>query len=512
MTSPSEIARSLAKHRNSNKPILASFMGGRSMQQAEEILNSANIPSFPYPDSAARVFEYMWHYSRNLESLYETPALDEEELGLSPGSALSVIQAALRNGRTVLSEKESKEILQSYAIPIVETAVAENEDQAADAAVRIGYPVVLKLHSETLTHKTDVGGVILNIATEGAVREAFRSIRQNVEEKAGPGHFQGVSVQRMLRRGYELILGSSEDPQFGPVILFGLGGELVEVFRDRALGLPPLNTTLARRLMEQTKVFAALKGVRGRAPVDLDFLERILVRFSRLVVEQPRIREIDINPLSASEHEICALDARIILHPASVPDEKLPHSAIRPYPNQYSEEWVTRMGDRLLIRPIRPEDEPKIVVFHGKLSEQSVHMRYLAGVSYQRRIAHERLTRVCAIDYDREMALVAERLEKDNRRGDIVGVGRLIRDIESNSGEFALLVADDFQGRGLGAELLRRIIEVGRDEKLRMIQGWIAPSNTAMTNLSRELGFDVRFNPAEELVEATLLLDPTPAG
>ena len=288
------------------------------------------------------------------------------------------------------------------------------------------------------------------------------------------------------------------------MILFGLGGELVEVFRDRALGLPPLNTILARRLMEQTKVFMALNGVRGRTSADLGLLERILVRFSRLVVEQPRIREIDINPLSASERDICALDARIILHPASVRDEQLPRSAIRPYPTQYSGEWVTRGGDRLRIRPIRPEDEPKMVVFHGKLSDQTVHMRYLAGISYQQRTAHDRLSHVCAIDYDLEMALVAERLENGDGRGEIVGVGRLIRDTEMNSGEFALIVSDNFQRRGLGAELLRRLIEIGREERLDTIQGWIAPSNVAMQNLSRKLGFDVHFNRAEELIEATL--------
>jgi acetyltransferase len=508
MTSPSDIARSLVTHRKSGKPVLASFMGGESMVEAESILNSGGIPSFPYPDSAARVFEYMWQYSRNLHSLYETPVLDED--GLGPASSLvpAIIQTALQSGRTVLSEVESKQILESYGIPVVETVVAECEDEAVNAAVHLGLPVVLKLHSHTITHKTDVGGVVLNISTEEAVREAFRSIRQSVEEKAGPGHFQGVSVQRMLSRGYELILGSSEDPQFGPVILFGLGGELVEVFRDSALALPPLNTTLARRLMEQTKVFAALKGVRGRAPADLDFLERILVRFSRLVVEQPRIREIDINPLSASEREICALDARIILHPPSVTDEQLPRSAIRPYPDRYSGEWVTRAGDRLRIRPIRPEDEPKMVVFHAQLSEHSVQMRYLAGVPYLQRTAHERLTHVCAIDYDLEMALVAECLEDGNRKGEIIGVGRLIRDIEANSGEFALIVTDKFQRRGVGAELLRRLINVGREEMLDTIQGWIAPSNVAMQSLSRKLGFEVRFNQAEELVQATLSLRP----
>jgi acetyltransferase len=340
MTSPSDIAKSLVKHYNSRKPILASFMGGKSMEEAEGILNSGGIPWFPYPDSAARVFEYMWQYSRNLHSLYETPVLDEEGLGPTSSWASTIIETAMQSGRTVLSEAESKQILTSYGIPVVETVVAESEEEAVCAAVRLGFPIVLKLHSETITHKTDVGGVVLNIATEEAVRHAFNSVRQSVDEKVGPGHFQGVSVQRMLRRGCELILGSSEDPQFGPVILFGLGGELVEVFRDRVLGLPPLNTTLARRLMEQTRVFTALTGVRGRASADLGLLDRILVRFSTLVVEQPRIREIDIDPLSVSEQGILALDARMILHPASLPDERLPRPAIRPYPDQY----VRRVG------------------------------------------------------------------------------------------------------------------------------------------------------------------------
>lgn len=505
MTTPGDIARSLVKHGHSGKPVLASFMGGKSMDEAEDILNSGGIPSFPYPDSAARVFEYMWQYSRNLRSLYETPTLDEEGLGTVAPSVTAIVDAGLQSGRTVLSEVESKQLLKAYGIPVVETEVAEHEDQAVEAASRLGFPIVLKLHSRTITHKTDVGGVILNIATETAVREAFQSIRRSVAEQAGPDHFQGVSVQRMKRRGYEVILGSSVDPQFGPVILFGLGGELVEVFRDRALALPPLNTILARCLMQQTRIFAALNGVRGRRAVDLALLERILVRFSRLVVEHPRIREIDINPLLVSETEICALDARMILHPSSVQAEQLPRSAIRPYPNQYSGEWITLAGDRLRIRPIRPEDEPQMVAFHGALSDRSVQMRYLGSISYQHRIGHERLTRVCAIDYDLEMALVAEAMD-GGARGEIVGVGRLVRDMEANSGEFALIITDAFQRRGLGAELLKRLVQVGRDEQLDAIEGWIATSNAAMRELSSKLGFNVQFDPAEGLLLARLSL------
>jgi acetyltransferase len=506
ITQPADIARSLIGYGQGGKPLLASFMGGKGMQEAENILNSGGIPTFPYPDSAARIFEYMWQYSRNLRSLYETPVLDEEGSGPIPPFARELIDGALRKGRTILSEFESKQILQAYRIPVVDTVVAVQEDQAVDAAVRLGFPVALKLHSETITHKSDVGGVLLNIATEGAVREAFRSIRKSVEEKAGAGHFQGVAVQHMLRRGYELILGSSVDAQFGPVILFGLGGELVEVFHDRALALPPLNTTLAKRLMERTKIYAALQGVRGRKPVDLGLLERILVRLSRLIVEQPRISEIDINPLLVSEHEICALDARIILNPPSVPDAQLPCTAIRPYPDHYSGCWVSHTGDRLRIRPIRPEDELQMVAFHRALSDRSVHLRYLAGISYAQRTAHDRLTRVCGIDYDREMAFVAEVLDDGPKRGTIAGIGRLVRDAENNKAEFALVVADEFQGRGLGAELLRRLVQVGRDQKLDAIEGWIAPSNTAMQNISRKLGFEVRMNLSEELVQATLSL------
>ena len=243
--------------------------------------------------------------------------------------------------------------------------MAANEDDAVALATKIGYPVVLKLNSETVTHKSDVGGVQLNLADEPAVRFAYATINSG-----SPGVFQGVTVQPMVRvRGYELILGCSTDRQFGPVILFGTGGELVEVTKDRAQGLPPLNTTLARRLMEQTRIYKALPGVRGRKPVDLDALEQLIVRFSQLVTEQRWIKEIDINPLLVSSEQLIALDARIILHSLDLPENDLPRSAIRPYPMQYATQWTTKDGTDVLIRPIRPEDEPMMVRFHETLSD-----------------------------------------------------------------------------------------------------------------------------------------------
>lgn len=503
MTSASEIAHRLSALNNKGKPLLASFMGGVSVKDAVATLNANHIPSFPYPDSAARIFEYMWQYSRNVQALYETPSIDEEGLGPVPETVCGEIQRAVATGRTILTEAESKLILRSYGIPVVDPVVTTNENDAVAAAETLGFPVVLKLHSETVTHKTDAGGVVLNITSSEEVRRAFRIIRESTESKVGAGNFGGVTVQHMMRRGYELILGSSVDPQFGPVLLFGLGGELVEVFRDRALGLPPLNTTLARRLMEQTRIYTALRGVSGRKGIDLDLLERILVRFSRLVVEQPRIREVDINPLLISEHGICAVDARIILHEASLADDELPRPPIRPYPLQYSGEWVTRKAERVRIRPIRPEDEPKMIDFHATLSDQTVHMRYFGGLSLEHRTTHSRLTRVCGFDYDSEIALVAERADP-GQPSSIVGVGRLVKNRGSKLCEFAILISDDFQGRGLGTELLRRVVHIGRNEKMAQIEGWILPSNMAMQRVCRSLGFELHMDHSEGVVRAVL--------
>ena len=376
----------------------------------------------------------------------------------------------------MLTEVESKQILAAYGIPTVETRVAATEDEAVAAAEAIGFPVVLKLHSRTITHKTDVGGVQLNLAGAEAVRSAYRAIESAVGRHAGPEHFQGVSVQPMVKLdGYELIVGSSLDPQFGPVLLFGTGGQLVEVFKDRALGLPPLNTTLARRMMEQTKILTALRGVRGRRPVDLPALEQLLVRFSDLVVEQRWIKEIDINPLLASPERLLALDARVIVHGPKRRRRDLPRLAIRPYPTQYVTPWTAKDGSQLVLRPIRPEDEPLLVAFHGTLSERTVALRYFHAMKLSTRVAHERLTRICFIDYDREMALVADRKNADTGGREILGVGRLSKIRGTDEAEFALVVSDRFQRQGLGTELLSRLLQIGRDEKIRRIVGVIRP-------------------------------------
>lgn len=492
MTEPTRTAEHLRPYaRDNEKPILASWMGGDAVASGENILNESGLPTFAYPDTAARMFNNMWRYSYNLRALYETPSLPQDAEGIPDReAAASIVEETHQAGRVLLPEYASKQLLSAYGIPTVETMVAETPDEAVSAAEEIGYPVAVKLHSTSITHKSDVGGVQLGLSSAEAVAEAYRTIDRNV---TGDG-FDGVTVQPMIDRsdGYELIIGSSIDEQFGPVLLFGSGGQLVEVYKDRALGLPPLNTTLARRMMEHTDIYDALKGVRGRDPVDLDALETLMVRFSQLVVEQPRVKEIDVNPLLARPGDggLLALDARVVLHSYSIADDDLPRPAIRPYPRQYVGTHTLKSGEDAMIRPIRPEDEPKLVTFHKRLSERSVHMRYASLMKLEQRVAHERLARICFIDYDREMALVAERSVQDGP-DEIIGVGRLTKQPGRNEAEFAMLVIDEYQGQGIGTELLRRLVQVGRDEDLNRITADILRQNRAMQRVCEHLDFEL---------------------
>lgn len=504
MTNPAEVAQKLTPYAKGDKPILASFMGGESITGAQPILNSAGIPLFSYPDTAARVFSNMWRYSYNLRSLYETPSLAVNGAeSISRDKATAIIRAARDRGQTLLNEFESKQLLATYGIPTVETRIARSEDDAVKEANAIGYPVVLKLFSETITHKTDVGGVKLNLRSEAEVRAAYNGILESVTQKAGAQHFNGVTVQPMARMdGYELILGSSVDPQFGPVILFGSGGQLVEVYKDRALALPPLNTTLAQRMMEQTKIFKALKGVRGRKAVNLVELEKLLVRFSQLVVEQPWISEIDINPVLASSERLLALDARVVLYGKNVSEESLAKPAIRPYPAQYVWDWAMKDGQTVTIRPIRPEDEPLMVKFHEKLSDRSVYLRYFGSLSLKKRVAHERLIRICFGDYDRELALVVEIKGADGP--EIIGVGRMNRIHGTQEAEVAIIVTDAYQNRGIGEELLRRVIRVAREEGVSAVSAEMMPDNLAMQVITKQLGFTVKMQDGFSSMRAKL--------
>jgi acetyltransferase len=502
MTNPALIAEKLTRFAKlDGKPILTSWMGGAEAAQGETILNRAGIPTFPFPDTAVRAFHYMWKYSYNLRGLYETPVLPDSDT-IHPEVAASAIDAAREANREILTEFESKQVLKAYGIPVVETEVATSEEEAVAAARGIGFPVVLKLNSKTITHKTDVGGVKLNLPDEAAVRQAFQEIEKSVTQKAGREHFGGVSVQAMISsEGYELILGSSIDSQFGPVLLFGAGGQLVEVFQDRALALPPLNTTLARRFIEQTKIFTALKGVRGRKPVNIAALQDLLVKFSRLVTEQRWIKEIDINPLLASPERLIALDARVVVYGKDTDRADLPKLAIRPYPARYEKQTTLQDGSAITVRPIRPEDEPLLVNFHHTLSERTVYMRYFHWMKLEQRTAHERLTRMCFIDYDRQMAFVAE-----SEEGQIVAVGRLVKSHTSEEAELAVIVSDGFQKRGIGTEVVRQLVDFARAEKLPRITATVLFENRAMQKVFERLGFRLKQSGEADSLEAELVL------
>jgi acetyltransferase len=330
--------------------------------------------------------------------------------------------------------------------------------------------------------------VCLNLRTPEAVREAFAKIHDSVSEKAGVEHFEGVTIQPMINwTGYELIVGSSPDPQFGPVLLFGMGGQLVEVFKDRALALPPLNTTLAMHMIDETMIAAALKGVRGRKPIDKDVLAALLVRFSELVAEQPRIAEIDINPLLASPERVIALDARVVLHPAEVADADLPPLAIRPYPHEYIRETTTDDGVALTVRPIRPEDEPGVARFHARLSEATVRARYGKDRPLSERTAHERLTRICFVDYNRQFGLVAVAEGPDG--SEIIGVARISRVHASDDRMLTMVIADAWQRRGVGARIVQSAIVVARGEGVANLVAEVAPENVGMRELLSDEGF-----------------------
>jgi acetyltransferase len=508
MTNPTQIAEKLKPYaKGLGKPLLASWMGGAEVAAGEEILNQAGIPTFEFPDNAVRAFNYMWRYAYNLKEIYETPTMPQHAgAALQRGMAETIIRNVRQTGRTILTEYESKQLLKAYDIPTVETRIAVTEQEALQDAEEIGYPTVLKLYSLTITHKTDVGGVQLNLPDAAAVKTAFHAIKRSVTEKAGAEHFHGVTVQPMAKLdGYELILGSSLDSQFGPVLLFGTGGQLVEVFKDRALALPPLNSTLARRLMEQTKIYQALKGVRGRKPVDLQALEDLLVRFSQLVVEQLWIKEIDINPLLASSDRLVALDARVVLHGSELTEEHLPEAAIRPYPIHLASEWMMKDGVAVTIRPIRPEDEPAVIEFHTKLSERSVYLRYLQPLKFTQRTAHERLTRICFIDYDREMALVAER-RIEGGGTEILAVGRLNKLHGREEAEMDAVVIDAAQHKGLGTELYRLLIRIARDEKLKMVVSNMLIENREMRAMCVRYGFKIFSNSEDNMIRAELEL------
>ncbi len=502
--SPKDAAQAIVDLKGlEEKPILASWMGEAKVSEGREILRRGGVPAQSSPEQSVKVFMYLNRYARNLERLYETP----EELEIDRTTSVLELREMMRDiaedGREVLTEGESKKILRSYGIPSPEVKIAESADEAAEVASGLGFPVVLKIHSYDITHKSHVGGVRLDLETEEEVREAYEDIMDTVSETKPDADIIGVSVQRMIEEAEtELILGSNKDITFGSTIMFGKGGTDVEFFGDTAIGLPPLNQTLAKNLMEETKIYEQLKDIYGEDSEEMRKLEEYLVRLSQLIVDFPEIDELDINPMSGLEDDFVALDARIIIDKDLALGEPDPeqHLVIKPYPREYIEDWKLEDGTPVTLRPIRPEDEPMIYDLFQTFSEKTWKYRFFGPM---RKVTHKDMIRYCNTDYRREMAIVGEIEENGERK--IIGVGRLLIDSDENTGEYAVVVGDPWQGLGLGEKLTEKIINVAEDRDLEEIYSSIIRENERMLDLSEKMGFEVG-DRAEDQVKATLKL------
>jgi acetyltransferase len=490
-----EIAKSIVELVRSktyqNKTILTSFMGSGAVQEANKILNANNIPTYSTPEQAIKTYMYMYNYQRNIDLLYETP----EELPVDAAPPKRPIQVILRNAafedREVLTEDEAKRILKYYNFPVVRTAVANNVDEAVAYAQDMGFPVVLKILSPQIVHKSDAGGVILNVNSAREVREAFETLIQRATAYNPNAQIIGVTVQPMIeKKGYEIILGGKTDPVFGPVILFGMGGVGVELFKDYAIGLPPLNTALIDRMMEETKVYRLLKGYRGENPVDLKRLYETMLLFSQLLVDFPQIKEIDINPLLINEKEACILDARIVIDKDKVCKQFEPHEhmVISPYPKKYELLWTLKNGQEVMLRPIKPEDEPLWLQWFQSLSEESIRYRFFQML---KDTPHEVRVRYCNIDYDREIAIVAEVVEDGKKK--ILGVSRLSIEPDGKSGEMAFIVSDYWQGLGLGTKMVDYTLDIAKEKGVESVYAIMLPDNYRALSLTKKMGFTIEY-------------------
>jgi acetyltransferase len=473
--------------KNASKPVIATWMGAKDVEEGRLVFVKNSIPIYNTPEGAVRTYMNMCKYKRHLDQLYETP--DELPPHKSPliDHLKELIQMALKEGRTLLNEEESKEFLATYHIPVTMVQVAKDPEAAVSIAEKAGYPVVIKVVSPDISHKSDVGGVITGIASSAAMKEAYEKLMQSVKKRAPAAAITGVAVEKMVTDvDYELILGSKKDKDFGSVILFGMGGTAAEFIKDFSIGLPPLNQSLAKMLIQDTRVYKMLQGFRGKSAADFEGLEEILVNFSNLIVDFPEIAEIDINPLAISNGKASALDARIIIDKNydATGRSPYPHLIIAPYPTRYTTPWQLSDGTEVLLRPIRPEDEPAEHEMLSSSSQETLRTRFLSVI---KDIPHEWLIPFCNIDYDRHMAIVAE--IEENGKKSMIGVARLIMDQDMKSGEVAVLVQDRFQGKHLGSKFVEMLIGIARERGLEDIKADVLNENESMLKVFKRLGF-----------------------
>jgi acetyltransferase len=493
MTDPTETAvRVAAIAGKAHKPLLSAWIGGRRVLEGDRILAAAGVATYGTPEAAVKAFMHLVSYARNLETLYETPRDVPVQFSLDAALLRTRLEQLASVGATVLSESDSKSLLETYDIPVSQALPSATVDEASLVAARIGYPVVLKVLSPQITHKTDVGGVALNIRNEEGLRTAFGEIMRSAREKRPDAEVLGVTVQRMLnlQNGVELIVGMKTDATFGAVIMVGAGGVTAELFRDRALGLPPLNERLARRMLESLLSWPLLSGYRGRPAVNLERLVEVLMRLSYLTAHHPEVREFDVNPLLATVDDVVALDARIVVErkPAT---RTFAHLAIRPYPEEFVKRETLPDGQTVIFRPVRPEDEPAWLAMVANCSPETLHARFR---SFFKEPTHDVATRFCVLDYDRELAIVAETAD-----GSLIGVGRLVSDANHVSAEFALLVVDAWQNKGLGLKLTDYCLKVATNWGVKRVVAETTLDNGRMLSIFEQFGFHVDRNFQERM-------------
>jgi acetyltransferase len=501
MTNPDQTAKSLGEiSAETKKPVLTSWLGGRKMSSGVRILNDYGIPNYKTPEQAVRAFMTLVEYSRNLETLYETPRDIPVEFSEERKKIRSEFRTIIKNKNEILSEENSKKLLSAYNIPVSIPVPAKTAEEAIKTANEISYPVVFKILSPDITHKSDSGGVVTEINSDETALMSFNKIMESVKEKMPDAVIEGVSVQKMIKMkdSTELILGIKKDPVFGTVILVGAGGVTAELFGDSSLGFPPLNERLARRMLEDLKIWPLLKGYRGKQAADLDKLIQVMIRLSYLAADYPEITELDINPILASCEGVCALDARVVVDLSSEAKEaeKYSHLALRPYPEEFVTDKISIDGRKIVLRPIKPEDEPMWLELLGSCSKESIYSRFRYFFQWA---SHEVATRFCYIDYNREIAIVAE-IEEDGKRK-LIGVGRLISDPEQHTVEYAVLITDKWQNRDLGGILTDYCLEIAEKWGMKKIYAQTTSDNHRMISLFKKRGFRILEREDDNTVE-----------
>jgi acetyltransferase len=503
MTDAAAVARDLVKiAKDAYKTVLASFMGEDDVAEGRRILVQGKIPAYEKPEDAVRSFLNMVEYQRNLRLLSEMPATIPHAFTPNTAHNRQIIGEIASSGRIILTAPEVKQILTNYNIPVPKGGLAKNACEARALAAEFGFPVVMKIVSPDIIYERDVGGLVTDIQTEEEIDLAYDRIMEAVRLKAPDARIFGMYIEAMIQKRYELLIGSKKDPIFGPVIVFGMGGVAVDVFKDTNIGIPPLNMALAQQLIDGTKISTLLKGYRGAAGVDVAAIQFLLYKFAYLVMDFPEISEMDLNPFAVDERGGIVLDAKIILdeNVAGKTVKPFSHMVICPYPREYERTVLLRRGRAALLRPIRPEDEPLHEEMFSTFSPETRRFRFFGPV----RESHEMLAHYTQIDYDREIAIIAELSDGDRKK--MAGVVRLIADPYNETAEYAIVIGDPWHGLGLGTIMTRYILEIARVRGIKKVYAYVLEDNTAMLNLFKKFNFT--FRREEDMWEAELKLEP----